>query len=104
LANKTVHPPTAVGRPRTSSRRTLLKVWKREVRPPNSPDFHLVDFLGCGVTASRVDAATHDNTAALLEKIKEKLGFIDRDAVATACRRFQSSVEVVRAFNGDFNE
>jgi len=42
--------------------------------------------------------------AALIKKIKELMGSLDRDTVARACRRLQFRIEVVITSDGDFIE
>jgi len=40
--------------------------------------------------------------AALIEKIKELMGYLDRDTMARACRKLQFSIGAVVAVDGNF--
>jgi hypothetical protein len=61
-----------------------------------------LDYSLWGVTELKANAAVHKKTKDLTKKIKEEMGFFDRDIVARTCRRFCSWIEAVVAADGDF--
>jgi hypothetical protein len=54
-----------------------------------------------GVSELKVSAAACNNTKDLNKKMKEVMGFFDRDIVARTCRRFYSWIEAVVADYGN---
>jgi hypothetical protein len=57
-----------------------------------------------GVTYLNVNAVPRNKTEDLNKKIKEVMGYLARDTVARAYRRFCSRIEAVIAADGDFIE
>jgi hypothetical protein len=54
-----------------------------------------------GVSELKVNAAACNNTEDLNKKMKEVIGFFDRDIVVRTCRRFYSWIEAVVADYGN---
>ena len=77
-------------------------MWAKEVLPPSSPDCSPLDYSVLGVTVLKANAAVNKKTEDLTKKIKEEMGFFDRDIVARTCRRFCSWTEAVVAADGNF--
>jgi hypothetical protein len=75
-------------------------VWEKKVWPPSSPDCNPLDFSVFGVPELKVNAAACNNTEDLNKKMKEVMGFFDRDIVAKTCRKFYSWIEAVVADYG----
>jgi hypothetical protein len=72
-------------------------VWAKEIWPPSSPDCKPLDFSVWDVTELKVNAVARNNTEDLNKKMKEVMGFFDKDIVARTCRRFCSWIEAVVA-------
>jgi hypothetical protein len=69
-----------------------MEVWDKEIWPPSSPAFSLVDYFACGVSQFRVRAQLHNQTMAQISKIREVMGSLARNTVAKACKRFRSRI------------
>ncbi len=82
----------------------LSEVREQKIWPPSSPDCKPLDYFVCGVSKFWVNAKPHNKTAYLISKIMEMMGFLDRDTVAKAIRRFRPSSEAVVAAEGHFIE
>jgi hypothetical protein len=74
----------------------------KEVWPTSSPDCSPLDYSVWGVAELKANAAVHKKTEDLTKKIKEEMGFFDRDIMVRTCRRFCSWIEAVVAAYGDF--
>ena len=85
-------------------RKNLLEVREKHIWPPSSPDSNSVDFFVCRVCEVHVNKASHNNFWSLMAKMKEGMGYLGRDMVAKACRRFRSRLEAVVEAGGDFIE
>ncbi len=79
-------------------------MWAKEVWPPSSPDCKFLDYSVLGVNKLKVNAAAGNNTEDLNKKMKEVMGFFDRDIMARTCRRFCSWMEAVVAAYGYFTK
>jgi hypothetical protein len=64
------------------------EVLAKEVWPPSSPDCNTLDFSVWGIPELKVNAAACNNIEDLNKKMKEVMGFFDRDIMARTCRRF----------------
>ena len=80
----------------------LRGVWERRRSGPKA--LQLKAFFVFGVSEFIVVGATHKKTAALIARIKEMMGSLDRDIVARVCRRFWSRIELVIVADGNFIE
>ncbi len=74
----------------------------KEVWPPSSPDCNTLDFSVWGVPELKVNAAACNNIEDLNKKMKEVMGYFDRDIVARTCRRFYSWIEAIVADYDNF--
>jgi hypothetical protein len=63
-----------------------------------------LDFFVWGITELKVYAAPRNKTDDLTKRMKEAMGFLDRNTMARACRRFCSRIEAGVADNCDFIE
>jgi hypothetical protein len=50
-----------------------------------------------------VIAKSRNKTEDLIQKIKEVMGFFNRDTVAKACKRLRSMIQAVVTADGNFN-
>ncbi len=66
------------------------------------PDCKPLNYSVLGVTELEVNAAAGINTEDLNKKMKEVIGFFDRDIMARTCRRFCSWMEAVVATYSNF--
>jgi hypothetical protein len=99
------------GAPAHNSKRTqdwcranLPEFWGKELWPPSFPDCNPLDYFLWDVSELHGNKMPHNTSAALMEKITEVMGNLDRDTVAKACRQFRSRIEAVVAADGDFIE
>jgi hypothetical protein len=90
------------GAPAHNSKRTqdwcrvnLPEFWWKELWLPSSPDCNPLDYFVWGVSELHVNKTPHNTSAALMEKITEVMGNLDKDTMAKACRRFRSRIEAV---------
>ncbi len=74
----------------------------KDVWPPSLPDCKPLDFSVWGVSELKVNTAACNHIEDLNMKMKEVMGFFDRDIVARTCRRFYSWIEAVVADYGNF--
>jgi hypothetical protein len=58
----------------------------------------------CGISEYRVNVKPHNITAYPISKIMEVMGYLDRDTMAKAFKRFRSSTEALVAAVGHFIE
>jgi hypothetical protein len=77
------------------------EAWEKKVWPPSLPDCNPLDFSVFGVSELKVNAAACNNIEDLNKKMKEVMGFFDRDIVAKTCRKFYSWIEAVVADYGN---
>jgi hypothetical protein len=54
-----------------------------------------------GVTESKVKAKPHNKTEDLIQKIKEVIGYLEKDTVAKACNSFKLKIENVVTADSD---
>ncbi len=81
-----------------------LEKSKKLLWPPSSPDCNPLDYFVWGISELHVNETPHNTSAALMDKITEVMGNLNRDTVAKACRWFWSRIEAVVAADGDFIE
>jgi hypothetical protein len=79
-------------------------VWEKEVLPPSSPDCNPLNNFVCGVSDLKVNAKPHNRIEDLFQKMKVLVGFLDRDTMAKACKRFRSRIEAFITANNHFLE
>jgi hypothetical protein len=82
----------------------LTEVLVEEVWPPSSPECNPFDYFVWGVSELRVSAKSHKKFKDLIQKMKEEMGSLARDTMATACTSFRSRIMVVFTADGSFNE
>jgi hypothetical protein len=76
----------------------------KEVWPPSSPVYSLLDYFVCGVSQLLVSAKSHNKIQNLIQKMRALMGFLDWDTVAKACMKFRSWMEAVIAGDSHFIE
>jgi hypothetical protein len=57
-----------------------------------------------GVSELKVNAKPHNRIQDLFQKMKVLVGFLDRDTMAKACKRFRSRIEAFITANNHFLE
>ncbi len=61
-----------------------------------------MDYFVLGVPELDVNKSPHKTLDSLVHKIKELMGSLKRNTVATACKYFRPRTEAVVAADGDF--
>ncbi len=79
-------------------------MWEKEVLPPSSPDCNPLDNFVWGVSKIKVKAKPHNRIKDLFQKMKVLVGFLDRDTVAKAYKRFRSRINAFITANNHFLE
>jgi hypothetical protein len=75
-------------------------MWEKEIWP----GCNTLDYFICGISEYRVNVKPHIITPYPISKIMEVMGFLDRDTMAKAFKRFRSSTEALVAADGHFIE
>ena len=75
----------------------MMEVW-----PPSMPDCSNLDCFVCGVFALKITAKDQHKTKALIQKIKELMGSLDKDTMAKACKMFMVRMDAVVTADGNF--
>jgi hypothetical protein len=60
-------------------KQNLPEVWEKEVWPPSSPNYSLLDFFVRGVSELLVNAKLRNRIKDLIQKMKVGMEFLDRD-------------------------
>ena len=76
----------------------------KEVWPPSSPDYSLLDYFVWGVSELQVNAKLHNRIEDLIQNMKALMGSLNRDTVAKAYQGFRSKIEAVVVADGHFIE
>ncbi len=76
----------------------------KEVWPPSSPDCNHLDNFVLGVSELMAKAKPHNKTEDMILKIKEVMGYLDRDTVAKAYKSYTVRIEAVATADGYFIE
>ncbi len=62
----------------------LPEVWEREVWPPSSPNYSLLDYFVWGVCELLFNANPRNIIKDLIQKLQVVMGFLERGTVAKA--------------------
>ncbi len=76
----------------------------KEVLPPSSLDCKHLDYFVLGDSELWVKAKPHNKTEDLILKIKEVMGFLERDTVAKAFKWYPSRIKAIVAADSDLIE
>jgi hypothetical protein len=82
----------------------FTEVCVKEVWPTISPSCIPFNYFLWGVSELSVHANSGNKSKDLIQKIKEVMGSLARDALAKACTSFRSRIEVVFTADGSFIE
>ena len=82
----------------------LPMVLEKEVWPPSSPNYNLLDYFVSGVSGLLVNAQPHIKIEGRIQKMKAVIGSLDRGTVAKAYQRLMSKIEAVMAADSHFIE
>ncbi len=72
--------------------RYVAEVWEKEVWPPSSPNCTFFRYFVWGESKVWVIEKSHNKTKDLLQKMKEVLGFFNRDTVVKACKSLRPKI------------
>ncbi len=79
-------------------------MWEKEVLPPSSLDCNPLNNFVWGVSELKVNAKLHNRIEDLFQKMKVLVGFLHRDTMAKAFKRFRSRIEAFITANNHFLE
>ena len=76
--------------------RANLKIhWSKEIWPPSSPGYNLLDYFMWGEVAREVSKHPHNTLASLRAQISEVMAYLNREAVIHPCKKFWSRIAAV---------
>ena len=81
----------------------LTKHWSQgtEVRPPNSPEFNLLEYFMCGVRRRDINSSSSNTKQSLITFVMEAFSNIAREAVVRGCNQFKLRLGEAVGAKGD---
>jgi hypothetical protein len=81
----------------------LNKHWSQgtEVRPPNSPEFSLLEHFMCGVRSRDINSSSSNKKQSLITSVMEAFSNIAKEAVERGCSQFKLRLGEAVGAKGD---